>query len=135
MGKQTIIDKRAYIINQARRLPIDTRQSIVDAILESIKNDEGRIRAVDRLAQLIPIGEEIFNCTYNPKTKSNGDALIRNMCAKVMRVEGYTFPAIAKAMNRHPSSVIVMVRRAEEMDAGFFGREYQDKYKDFIKRI
>ena len=126
------MDKQTRIIASAKRLPIDTRQAIVDAILESIARDQGRIPPVERLAQLIPIGEEVFGCVYNARRKGNGDTLIRNVCAKVLRLDGNSYPAIAKAVGRHPSSVIVMVRRAEEMDAGYFGKDIRDKYVEFM---
>lgn len=126
------MDKQTRIIASAKRLPIDARQEIVNAIIESIARDQGRIPPMERLAQLIPIGEEVFGCVYDARRKGNGDTLIRNVCAKVLRMDGNSYPAIGKAMGRHPSSVIVMVRRAEEMDAGYFGKDIRDKYVEFM---
>ena len=126
------MDKQTRIIASAKRLPIDARQEIVDAIIESIARDQGRIPPMERPAQLIPIGEEVFGCVYDARRKGNGDTLIRNVCAKVLRMDGNSYPAIGKAMGRHPSSVIVMVRRAEEMDAGYFGKDIRDKYVEFM---
>ena len=135
MVKKTTISKQTALIASARRLPIDSRIEIVKAIQESIRVDEGRIRAVDRIAQLIPIAEEVFGCTYNPARKSETDTCVRNVCARVMRNEEYTFSAIARSMNRHPSAVMVMVHRADEMRDGFFGRDIQTKYNEFIQRV
>ena len=135
MDKQTTISKQTALIASARRLPIDSRIEIVKAIQESIRIDEGRIRAVDRIAQLIPIAEEVFGCTYDPRRKSETDTCVRNVCARVMRDEEYTYSAIARSMKRHPSSVIVMVHRADEMRDGFFGRDIQAKYNQFIERV
>ena len=129
------MDKQNRIIAQAKRLPIDSRRIIVDAILDSIARDEGKILAVERLAQLIPIGEEVFGVTYDERRKANGDAYIRNICAKVMRGEGYTFSAIGRAMKRHPTSVMSMVHRADEMASGFFGKEYQKSFNEFISKL
>lgn len=123
------MDKQTHIIKQAKSLPIQTRKELVDAILESLKVDKER-----RLAQLIAIGEEVFGCTYNPDRKFHGDTLIRNCCAKVLRMEGYSYQAIGDAMKRHPSSVIYMAIRAEEMDAGYFGWDIRNKYLQFMKK-
>jgi hypothetical protein len=38
-------------------------------------------------------------------------------------------------MVRHPSSVIVMDRRGEEMRRGFFGQDLQRKFNDFAKNV
>lgn len=129
------MDKQTHIINQARRLPIDARLVIIKAIQESIRSDEGRILAVDRIAQLIPIAEEIFDCTYDEKRKSDSDTLVRNVCAKVMREEGYSLNAIGRAMKRHSSSVYTMSQRADGMKDGYFGKDIQAKYYQFITRI
>ena len=126
------MDKQARIIASAKRLPIQGRQAVVDALVQSIERDRGRIPTAERLAQLIPIGEEVFGCVYDTRRQSIGDTLIRNVCAKVLRLDGNSYPAIGKAMGRHPSSVMVMVRRAEEMDAGYFGPDIRDKYVEFM---
>ena len=135
MVKKDTISKQTALIASARRLPIDSRIEIVKAIQESIRVDEGRVRAVDRIAQLIPIAEDVFGCTYDPKRKSDTSTCIRNVCARVMRNEEYTFSAIARSMKRHPSAVMVMVRRADEMRDGFFGKDIQEKYNQFIQRV
>ena len=126
------MDKQARIIASAKRLPIQSRLAIVDALVSSIEADRRRTPPTERLAQLIPVGEEVFGCVYDPRRKSIGDALIRNVCAKVLRLEENSYPAIGKAMGRHPSSVMVMVRRADEMDAGYFGPDIRDKYVQFM---
>lgn len=128
------MDKQTHIVNQAKRLPITTRRAIVDAIKESIEQDERKIDPDLRLAELVGIGERIFDTTYEMGRKAPKSVCIRNCCAKVMRLEGYTFASIGKAMERHTSSVIVMVERAEEMDAGYFGRDIRDKYMQFMKK-
>ena len=128
------MDKQTHIINQAKRLPIADRQEIVDAILDSIKVDARKIDPAFRLAELIGIGEAVFGCTYEERRKAYNSVLIRNICAKVMRMEGYTFASIGKAMKRHPSSVMTMADRAEEMDAGYFGHDIRDKYFQFMKQ-
>ena len=128
------MDKQTHIVNQAKRLPIGERREIVDAILDSIKVDEKKIDPAFRLAELIGIGEIVFDTTYEGGRKAEKSVLIRNCCAKVMRMEGYTFSAIGKAMQRHPSSIMTMADRAEEMDAGFFGYEVRDKYMAFMKQ-
>lgn len=135
MVKKYTISKQTALIASARRLPIDSRIEIVKAIQESIRIDEGRIRAVDRIAQLIPIAEEVFGCTYDPKRKSETDTCVRNVCARVMRDEEYTYSAIGRSMKRHHTSVMVMVRRADEMRDGFFGKDIQEKYNQFIERV
>ena len=128
------MDKQTHIVNQAKRLPIGERREIVDAILDSIKVDEKKIDPAFRLAELIGIGEIVFDTTYEGGRKAEKSVLIRNCCAKVMRMEGYTFASIGKAMQRHPSSIMTMADRAEEMDAGFFGYEVRDKYMAFMKQ-
>ena len=128
------MDKQTHIVNQAKRLPIDTRRSIVDAIVESIVADEKRVDPRLRLSELVRIGETIFDCTYEVGRKAPNSVCIRNCCAKVMRMEGYTFASIGKAMERHTSSIMVMVDRAEEMDAGYFGMDIRDKYMAFMKK-
>lgn len=128
------MDKQTHIVNQARRLTLDERKAVVDAILESIREDAARIPADIRLAQLIPIGEEVFGCKYDARRKGETDTLIRNVCAKVLRLEGNSYPKIGKAMQRHPSSVMVMEHRADEMDAGYFGLAIRDKYMQFMKK-
>ena len=135
MATKTPIDKQTAIIASARRLPIDSRQNIVDAITASIKADEGRIRAVDRIAQLIPIAEDVFGCTYEPRRKADSDTIVRNVCAYVMRREDYSYSAIAHAMGRNHSSVFVMARRATQMMDGYFGKDIQSKFNEFIQRV
>ena len=126
------MDKQTHIINQAKRLPIGERREIVDAILDSIKVDEKKIDPAFRLAELIGIGEIVFGTTYEGGRKAEKSVLIRNCIAKVMRMEGYTFSEIGKAMQRHTSSIMTMADRAEEMDAGFFGKDIRDKYVQFM---
>ena len=128
------MDKQTHIINQAKRLPIGERRGIVDAILDSIKVDEKKIDPAFRLAELIGIGEIVFDTTYEGSRKAEKSVLIRNCIAKVMRMEGYTFFEIGKAMKRHTSSVMKMEDRADEMDAGFFGTAILDKYYQFMKQ-
>ena len=128
------MDKQTHIINQAKRLPIGERREIVDAILDSIKVDEKKIDPAFRLAELIGIGEIVFDTTYEGSRKAEKSVLIRNCIAKVMRMEGYTFSEIGKAMQRHTSSIMTMEDRAEEMDAGFFGTAIRDKYYQFMKK-
>ena len=128
------MDKQTHIINQAKRLPITTRRAVVLAIKESIEQDEKKIDPDFRLAELIGIGEIVFDTTYEERRKAEKSVLIRNCCAKVMRMEGYTFSAIGKAMQRHTSSIMTMEDRADEMDAGFFGYEVRDKYMAFMKQ-
>ena len=52
-----------------------------------------------------------------------------------MRREGYSLPRNGHAKVRHPSSVIVMDRRGEEMRRGFFGQDLQLKFYDFVKNV
>ena len=125
------MDKQTHIINQAKRLPIGERREIVDAILDSIKVDEKKIDPAFRLAELIGIGEIVFDTTYEGGRKAEKSVLIRNCCAKMMRMEGYTFAAIGKAMKRHPTSVMTMNKRADEMEAGYFGYEVKTLFHEF----
>ena len=127
------MDKQTHIINQAKRLPIADRQEIVVAILDSIKVDSRKIDPALRLAELIRIGEIVFGTTYEGRRNAEKSVLIRNCCAKVMRMEGYTFSAIGKAMQRHHSSIMKMVDRADEMDAWYSGPDIRDKYMRFMK--
>ena len=128
------MDKQTHIINQAKRLPITTRRAVVLAIKESIEQDEKKIDPDFRLAELIGIGEIVFDTTYEERRKAEKSVLIRNCIAKVMRMEGYTFSEIGKAMKRHTSSIMTMEDRADEMDAGFFGTAIRDKYYQFMKK-
>ena len=52
-----------------------------------------------------------------------------------MRREGYSLPRIGHAMVRHPSSVIVMDRRGDEMRRGFFGDELRQAFNEFAKNV
>lgn len=125
------MDKQTHIVNQAKRLPVKERRELVDAINETIKRDESLIEPRYRLADLIDIGEVVFNTTYEERRKAEKSVLIRNCCAKMMRMEGYTFAAIGKAMKRHPTSVMTMNKRADEMEAGYFGYEVKTLFHEF----
>lgn len=129
------MDKKNAIIRQAERLPIQIRKEICVAIISSIDRDESAVDAVTRFADLVRIAEGVFGTEYNPDRKMTGDAYIRNVCAAVMRDEGYTFSAIAKAMGRNTSSVVAMRYRANDMAAGFLGKDVRDKYNQFLKAI
>ena len=124
------------IVKAARRLPVESRRLIIEQLRKSIEWDETKDRAEVRLAELIPLACEALGVTdYNPKRKANGDAYVRNLCAWAMRREGYSLPRIGHAMVRHPSSVIVMDRRGEEMRRGFFGPELREAFDTFAKNI
>ena len=116
-------------------MPIENRKNIIRILEESVRRDEALQTASARIAQLIPVAEEVFGVTYNQGRKENGDTLVRNVCAVAMTSEWYTFTAVAKAMNRHRSSVYMMLQRAKEMRDGFFGKDIQDKYNAFINRV
>ncbi len=129
------MDKQNTIIRQVARLPLETRKAIAVAIIRSIDRDENRTTAEVRFEQLVQIGEQVLGCNYTGNRKSTEDVYIRNMAAKVMRDDGYTYTVIGRAMHRDYTSVIVMVRRAADMEAGFYGKSLQDKYNEFMARI
>ena len=129
------MDKSSAIIDQARRLPLETRKEIANAIIRSIDRDMTRISAEERLANLIRTGEDVLGVTYDPKRKANGDAYIRTFAAKVMHEEGYSQSCIGRVMGRKPSTVCVMVQRADDIASGYFGADYQNKYNEFMARI
>lgn len=124
------------IVKAARRLPVESRRLIIEQLRKSIEWDETKDRAEVRLAELIPLACEALGVQeYDPRRKENADTYVRNLCAWAMRREGYSLPRIGHAMVRHPSSVIVMDRRGEEMRRGFFGPELQLKFYDFAKNV
>lgn len=129
------MDKQTAIIDEARHLPLETRKEIVNAIIRSIDRDQNRVNAEERLAILIRVGEDLLGVTYDPKRKSNGDAYIRTFAAKAMHEEGYSQSCIGRVMGRKPSTVCVMVQRADDIASGYFGDEWKDKYQQFMQRV
>ena len=129
------MDKKSLLIRQAARLPVQMRREIVDGIVESIERDESAVDALTRFAQLVRTAEAVFGIQYNPDRQYPRDAYVRNVCAVVMRDEGYTLSSIGKAMGRNTSSVIAMQHRAGDMAAGYLGADVKDKYNQFMKRI
>ena len=124
-----------YIVAQAARLPVDDRKAVCKAILDTIERDVLAVDAKTRFAQLLPKAEVVMEWHYEPRRKMNGDAYIRNLIARTMRTEGYTCKDIAQAIGRHYSSVVTMAQKADDMANGYYGKELQRKYNDFIKAI
>ena len=115
----------------AAKLPKEVRRYIVREIEKTIIRDEAAQTAEERLAQLVPVAECVLHMTYDPARKSADDVCIRNLCADAMRREGYTFDQIGRAMGRDHSSVVMMVRRAADMKAGYSGKYYKRIYDEF----
>lgn len=129
------MDKKDFIVGQASRLPVDDRKAICKAILDTIERDALAVDAKTRFSQLLPVAEVVMEHKYEPRRKMNGDAYIRNLIARQMRSEGYTCTEIGAAMGRHFSSVVTMAQKADDMRDGYFGKELQQKYNDFINAL
>ena len=129
------MDKKDFIVGQASRLPVDDRKAVCKAILDTIERDALAVDAKTRFKQLLPKAEVAIGWKYEPRRKMNGDAYIRNLIARTMRTEGYTCKDIAQAIGRHYSSVVTMAQKADDMANGYYGKELQRKYNDFIKAI
>ena len=129
------MDKKDFIVGQASRLPVDDRKAVCKAILDTIERDALAVDAKTRFKQLLPKAEVAIGWKYEPRRKMNGDAYIRNVIARQMRAEGYTCTEIGCAMGRHYSSVVTMAQKADDMANGYFGKELQNKYNEFIESI
>ena len=115
---------------------MESRRLIIEQLRKSIEWDETKDRAEVRLAELIPLACDALGIQeYDPRRKENADTYVRNLCAWAMRREGYSLPRIGHAMVRHPSSVIVMDRRGEEMRRGFFGDALREAFNTFAKNV
>jgi hypothetical protein len=124
------------IIREAKTLPVNSRRDIINALEKSVQMEDDAATAEERFKELVPLACAALDVAeYNPRTKRNGDAYVRNLCAYVMRREGYSLSRIGKAMGRDTSSVISMSRRGDEMRSGYFGREYKERFAKFENSI
>lgn len=129
------MDKQAVIIRAAERLPVETRKVVANAIIQSIDRDINRVDATTRFNYLVTIASAVLGVDYHHDRRDQGSADIRTLCAKAMRLEKYTFYTIADAMGKDHSTIAYMVRRADDMAAGYMGSWYKTKYKEFINKI
>jgi len=123
------------IVKQARRLPVETRQTVADAILRSIYADMNRQDAHERFAGLCAIASSVLGTVYEADRRYRGASDVRTLCAKAMRLDGYSYEVIGSAMGRDHSTVLYYCHRADDMAAGFMGGYYANKYKEFFDKI
>ena len=129
------MDKQTDIIHQATKLSVESRKVIANAIIQSIDRDATRVAAAERFLQLVAIAEPIVGISYDRTSKANGNSYIRSFAAKQMHDEGYNHTCIGRAMGRHRSSVYVMLQKANDIAFGFYGKDWQEKYYEFFKKI
>lgn len=129
------MDKKDFLIAQASRLPVDERKAVCKGILDTIERDVLAVDARTRFAQLVSAAEIAMQHRYDPQVRTAVSATIRAFVASQMRYEGYTLSEIGTAMGRDHSSVVTMVRRAEDIRNGYFGKDTLNKLNEFTRII
>ena len=123
------------LFEQASELPVDERRTLAGMIRSSIEMFQKQYTIGQRYDILLRAAEEVWGYKLY-WTRTREDTNIRMFIAYKMRLEGYTYSEIGKAMKRSHASILNLVRRMNDVFdlPKVYATEYV-KYKEFEELV
>lgn len=107
-------ERSELIARQASKLSIEERRSLIMQIEQSIGDDIIRVTIENRYNLLVAAAEATVGHKMNPDKRHSEDVLIRQFVAYRLRQDGYSFPKIAKVMNKNHSTIMTLCNRMND---------------------